>query len=149
MVIFKQKQYDSSSSLPKTQPGGWPRVSTVINSGGTNGKASPLTQPLSPTANQQLTGTQQVAIQTQKALNNISLGQLRRYREAGIRDRAQTKALNYQSRTNAGKIQSSLNGMQMARAAENKKNVQLSSAYRTPTVPTKPIGSNNRTMIRK
>ena len=141
MIIFRQKQYNSS------QIDGY--KSTIINSGGTNGVGA---KTASSASAQQAAAPQNLAAQInnqqelmrQKSLQAMNLNQIKNKRVEGLEDRGEMKRNMQVSSLTQAKKQASIVGVQNAKEIERKKNTSYVTPYKSPTKSLKPI-SNNKT----
>ena len=140
MIIFRQKQYDSSQS------DGY--KSTIINSGGTNGVGVKTNSSAGQqeAASQNLTAqiNNQQELMRQKSLQEMNLNQIKNKRVKGLEDRGEMRRNIQVSSLTQAKKQASIVGIQNAKEIERKKNVSYVTPYKSPTKSLKPI-SNNKT----
>lgn len=145
MVTFRQKIYNSSTNgntVPKTQPGGWPRGSSVINSGGTDGTKTP-SQPSQKQALATAALGQQADIQRQKTLRDLNIANIRRSRYEGIQGRAEASNSIRLSIMNSAKKQASVSGA-IAAKVSSRNPAQSVANYKTPTRQLPPIADKKK-----
>lgn len=138
MIVFRQKQYDSS------QMDGY--KSTIINSGGTNGvgvktNSSAGQQAAAP---QNLTAqiNNQQELMRQKSLQAMNLNQIKNKRVEGLEDRGEMRRNMQVSSLTQAKKHASIIGVQNAKEIERKKNASYVTPYKSPTKSLKPISNN-------
>ena len=142
MITFRQKLYNSLGGItPKTQPGGWPRGSSVINSGGTGGTK------VQTQSNRMLAGmsnsTMNADIQRQKTLRDLNLANIRRQRYDGIQQRSETSNSIRLSIMNSAKKQASVSGSMAAKVSERRPSQSVAN-YKTPTRALTPIADKKK-----